>query len=59
LLLKIDTIMDMIFLQDPKECMAIFVGMETIEFLHNSLVDVFGQWYIYPTISLYLPSMHV
>jgi hypothetical protein len=59
LLLEMDTVMDMTFLQDPKACMAIFTNMETIRTLCNSLVATFGQWYLYPIVNVRLSSIHV
>jgi hypothetical protein len=50
-----NTIMDRIILQDPKECTTILMDVETIGTLHNNLVVAFGQWYIYPIISLHPP----
>jgi hypothetical protein len=54
-----NTVMDMTLLQDPKAYMAIFMNMETIRILCNSLVVAFGQWYLYPTVNVHLPSIHV
>ncbi len=59
LLLETDTIMDRTLQQDPKECMAILMNMETIRILLNNLVATFGQWYLYLTVSLHPPPLHV
>jgi hypothetical protein len=59
LLTETDTVMDMTLMQDPKAYMAIFTNMEIIGTLCNSLVAAFGQWYLYPTINVRLPSIHV
>jgi hypothetical protein len=59
LLSKTYMLMDMILLQDPKACMVIFTNMETIGTLCNSLVVAFGQWYLYPTVNVPMPSIHV
>ncbi len=59
LLSKTNTVMDMTLLQDPKACMAIFMNMETIGILCNSLVVAFGQWYLYLIVNVRLPSIHV
>lgn len=59
LLLEMNTIMDWILLQDPKECMVILVNMETIGILCNSLVAAFRQWYLYLSISLHPPPLHL
>ncbi len=58
LLSRIDTILDKTLMQDPKAYMAIFMNRETIGTLCNSLDAAFGQWYLYPTISLHPPSVH-
>ncbi len=59
LLSQTNKFMDRIPLQDPKACMAILMSMETIGTLHNSLIVTFGKWYLYPIVSLHLPSIHV
>jgi hypothetical protein len=59
LLSKMDTVMDMIFLEDPKACMVILMNMEIIKTLRNNLVATFGKWHLYPTVNLHLPSIHV
>jgi hypothetical protein len=43
LLLETNTVMNMTFLQDPKACMAIFMNMEIIETLRNSLLAELGN----------------
>jgi hypothetical protein len=58
LLSRIDTVLDKTLLQDPKACMAILMNRETIGTLCNSLDVAFGQWYLYPMISLHPPSVH-
>jgi hypothetical protein len=59
LLLEMNTVMDMTFLQDPKKCMAILMNMERIRTLWNSPVTAFGQCYLYPFVSLRPPPFHV
>jgi len=56
---QMNTVMDMTVLQDPKTCMAILMSMETNGTLRNNLVVTFGYWYLYPIVSLHLPSIHV
>ncbi len=47
-LLKMNTFMDKILLQDPKECMVILTNMKKTCTIHNRLVVTSRQWYTIP-----------
>ncbi len=52
LLSKIDIVMDRKLLEKLEYIMALLMKLETIGTLNNMLVSVFGQWYLYPPVSI-------
>ncbi len=56
LLSKMNKIMALTMLKDPEEALALLMRMETKYTLRNTLVSAFGKWYLFPTVSLLLPT---
>jgi hypothetical protein len=52
LLSKIDIVMDKKLLEKPKDIMVLLMKLETIGILSNMFVLAFGQWYLYPPVSI-------
>jgi len=65
LLLEINIIMSKQVLEEPKECMSCLMKMEIEGTLCNDLVVTFGEWFLYPLLSIFpaycssfRPSLH-
>jgi len=52
LLSEIDIVTDMKLLEKPKNTMTFIMKLETNGTLGNLLVSTFGQWYLYPPMSI-------
>ncbi len=52
LLSKTDIFMDRKQLEKPKNTMALLMKLETCGILGNMFVLIFGQWYLYPPMTI-------
>ncbi len=58
LLSKMNKVMALTMLEDPKEALALHMRMETERTLGNTLVFAFGKWYLFPIVSLLLFTLY-
>jgi len=56
LLSKMNKIMALTMLEDPEEALALLMKVETKGTLRNTFMSAFGKWYLFPTVSLFLPT---